>query len=258
MSVLHLLSAGNYIVVNRTLINTYGLNAAVMLGELASECLYWSEREAVADGWFYSTIENVEHNTGLTAYEQRFALNKLAEAGLVEVKRRGMPAKRFIRIDGDAVVKNFNNLMLKNLTTSDQKISHQEVKKLNTNNNKEKKNNKKELSVYVYDATLDADVMIANNPELRASFVAFIKMRAFIKHPLDEGGVERIIAQVRKLGNGDADTMREILDQSIRNTWRGVFPLKEARGVAGTTTTSGTTTNEFDALLEKEGINDAN
>lgn len=247
MSILHLLSAGNYIVVNRSLVKSLGLEAAVMLGELASEFCYWDDRDATVDGWFYSTIENVEQNTGLSAYAQRMALNKLCDAGLAEVRKKGMPAKRYIRIYDDAVVQYFHDKLLKNLTTSDLKIARQDVAKFNANNNKEKTTNKKELKKSLYN-TLDADVMIANDAELRASFVAFINMREFIKHPLDEGGLERIIKQVRKLGDNNPDIMREILDQSLRNTWRGVFPLK-SNGCAITASTGG---NEFDALLAQE------
>lgn len=255
MSVLHLLSSGNFITVNRTLIKSYGLDAAVMLGELASEFLYWDERGAAEGGWFYSTVENVEQNAGLTAHEQRNALVKLAEAGLVEVKRGGMPAKRYIRIVEDAVVKNFNNKSLKILTTSDQNFEQQDVKNFNVNNNKEKKNRKKELSnkyVSAAEPLLDTVPVIANNPELRTAFIDFVKMRAFIKHPLDEGGIKRIINKVYKLGGGNAETMCAILDQSVENTWRGVFPLREARTAA-----KANTSNEFDALLEREGNYDA-
>ena len=245
MSILHLLSSGNFIVVNRALISAYGLDAAVMLGELASEYCYWEAQGEAADGWFYSTIENVEKNTGLTAHSQRQALNSLIEAGIIETEKKGMPAKRYIRINEDAVVKNFNNKSLKILTTSDQKNERQVGANFNANNNKTNKNKEKELRIYIQ--TLETVPVIAENPSLKTAFIDFVKMRAFIKHPIDEGGLKRIVNKVYSLGNGDPSKMRAILDQSIENSWRGVFPLRE-QGIKQATATG----NEFTALLEKE------
>lgn len=249
MSILHLLSAGNYIVVNRSLINVFGLEAAVMLGELASEYVYWDDRGSTEDGWFFSTVENVEQNTGLSAYVQRTALNKLCEAGLAEVKKCGMPAKRYILINGDAVVKYFDDKLLKNLTTSEQDFSRQVVPNFNGNNNKPKtiKNNNIGNKVKFPDNVLKADPVIANNEELYTAFLDFMCMRKFIKHPIDEGGLRRIVSKVYKLGNGDAETMTAILDQSIENSWRGVFPLHNTQQKA-----PAQTGNEFDALLNGE------
>jgi hypothetical protein len=50
-----------------------GIDEAIILGELASEYEYWSRREELQDGYFYSTIENIEENTTLTEYKQRKA-----------------------------------------------------------------------------------------------------------------------------------------------------------------------------------------
>lgn len=139
MSLLQAISSENFITVNRTLIKKLGLEAAVLLGELASEHVYWSEREELKDGFFFSTIENIEEKTGLTGYQQRQAINKLAEAGIIECKKMGIPAKRYIRIIEQQVVNLFNDKKSKNLTTGDEEISQQEVKKLHSNKTKDNK-----------------------------------------------------------------------------------------------------------------------
>lgn len=145
MSILHLLSADNFITVNRRIAEIVGLEAAVIFGELASESLYWQQNNPEGHGWFYSTVENLEKKTFLSAHSQRIALIKLQEQGWIEVEKRGMPAKRFIRLKEDEITKVVNNKSLKILTTSDEKNEQQVVQNLNGNNNIDNKNIEKRI-----------------------------------------------------------------------------------------------------------------
>ena len=148
MELLSLISSSGFIVLNKQLIKILGINATIMLGELVSEYEYWKEREELEEDYFYSTIENVEENTSLTKYQQSQAINKLLELNLIEVKIKGIPAKRYIKINEQQVVKLFDNKKSKNLTTRSKKTEQQEVKKLDGNNNKEiiiNNNNKKDI-----------------------------------------------------------------------------------------------------------------
>lgn len=140
MGILQLIASQNFIVVNKELIKILGLEEAILIGELASECDYWERQDKLENGYFYSTLENVEENTTLTAFKQRKALNKLKELKLVEVSLRGIPAKRYVKINEEQVIKLFNNKMLKNLTSCSEKNKELEVKKINTNNNINNKN----------------------------------------------------------------------------------------------------------------------
>lgn len=104
MSVISLIASRNFIAVNKTLIKEFGLEEAIILGELASEHSYWADRgELDADGYFFSTIENIEENTALKEKRQRSAINSLKDAGIIEVKLKGLPAKRYIKINADQV-----------------------------------------------------------------------------------------------------------------------------------------------------------
>ena len=126
-----------------------GIDEAIMIGELASEYDYWDSKEQLdEDGFFYSTVENVEENTTLTKYKQKKALDNLQKLGLVEVKRKGLPAKRYIKINEEQLMGILSNKKSKNLTSRSQKISQLEVKKFDLNNNKDNnnKNNKKEIN----------------------------------------------------------------------------------------------------------------
>ena len=99
MNILKLISSNNFITVNRELILKVGLEEAIMLGELASEFDYWLKHNGLVDGYFFSTIENIEKNTTLTEYKQRKALKHLQELNLVDCKVKGLPAKRYIKIN---------------------------------------------------------------------------------------------------------------------------------------------------------------
>ena len=148
MEILSLIASNNFITLNKILINEIGLEESIMFGELASEYDYWDKEDRLEDGWFYSTIENVEKNTTLNGYKQRKALNKLNEIGLIDIKLCGMPAKRYIKINQNAVVQILNNKMFKNSTTRCLKFKQQDVQNLNINNNninKNKNNNNKSI-----------------------------------------------------------------------------------------------------------------
>ena len=145
MSILSILATSNFITVNRTIAEKVGLEAAVIFGELASESLYWQQNNPEQwDGWFFSTVENLEKRTYLSAHSQRLALNKLQEQGWITIEKRGMPAKRYIRIHEEEIARVVNDKSLKFLTTSGEKNEPQDVKIFNTNKKKDKKNIEKE------------------------------------------------------------------------------------------------------------------
>ena len=135
MSLLHLIAGKNYIVVNKGLIKVIGLEETIVLSELASEYGYWEEKKQLEDGYFYSTIENVELNTSLNEYKQRKAFKSLQDKNIIDVKVKGIPAKRYIKINEEQVLKILNNKFFNNLSTSSLKIKELELKKLKGNNN---------------------------------------------------------------------------------------------------------------------------
>lgn len=129
MNVYELLSRDNYLTVNKLLIKAIGISESILLSELCYRRQYLARADKLTeDGFFYATVEDVEEETTLNDYAQRKALEKLAKMGIVEVDRRGLPAKRYISIDEEAllalvnatttqnstVLKNLENKSLKN------------------------------------------------------------------------------------------------------------------------------------------------
>ena len=58
-----LLATNGYIITNKKLIKECGLYEAILIGELCSESNYWMSQGKLENGWYFSTIENVEYNT---------------------------------------------------------------------------------------------------------------------------------------------------------------------------------------------------
>lgn len=134
----------------------------------------------------------------------------------------------------DPVVKNDNTPSIemlrgvnKNVKTPIQKSSlplNKNVKENNTINNtinntfNIKKERKKKTG---YDEIIDS---LVENDELKDTLREFIKMRKMIKAPMTDKALKLLITKVTKMG--DVETQIEILNQSIENSWKSVYPLK--------------------------------
>lgn len=53
------------------------------------------------DGFFYSTIADLQESTTLIKRQQKDAIKVLIDKGLIKRKRCGMPAKRYFRVLDD-------------------------------------------------------------------------------------------------------------------------------------------------------------
>ena len=105
MNVYELLSRDNYLTVNKLLMKAIGISESILLSELCYRRQYLARVDKLTeDGFFYATVEDVEEETTLSDYAQRKALEKLNKMGLVEVDRRGLPAKRYIYINEEALL----------------------------------------------------------------------------------------------------------------------------------------------------------
>lgn len=137
-AVAKLLSTDGFIQVNKTLIKKVGLHEAILIGELCAEYNYWEERDMLDDGYFYSTRDNIEENTGLSEHYQRKALSTLYELGIILIEKRGLPAKNYYKI-------NFNTLLSIIEESSCQRRRQQDAESVNLNNNKQTKSKKEKV-----------------------------------------------------------------------------------------------------------------
>ncbi len=96
---LNLFNSGNSISVNRPLAHALGVNAAILYGALLGKHLYYLQHYMLKDdGWFYSTIADLQESTSLTRRQQERGIDTLVRAELIETSVKGLPARRYFRI----------------------------------------------------------------------------------------------------------------------------------------------------------------
>jgi hypothetical protein len=54
-------------------------------------------------------------------------------------------------------------------------------------------------------------------------------MRKKLKSPMTERAIQLAMGNLEKLSGGDNDIAVQILEQSIMNSWKGLFALKEEK-----------------------------
>jgi DNA-binding transcriptional regulator GbsR (MarR family) len=247
MNILSLLASDNYIVINRDLLKKYGINVALMLCELASEYNYFDQSGKLEDGMFYSTIDNINERTGLSKYQQSEALKVLDKIGIVKSVVKGIPAKRFFKIDVEELAKQIVNISpsrckeIGKLDGEKMETKNNNRKLINKSNNLKDKESKKEdtnntqiehvekTTCRKKKKTISYDEQIAEytgNEELQDALKAFLQMRSFIKKPMTEYALKLMLKKLDELGNNDT-TKIAILNQSITHNWQGIFPLKD-------------------------------
>ena len=97
----------------RPFIRRFNLNTAVMLSEIYSEYTYWKDRDGLQQGgWFFSTVENMYYNTGLSKHQQLVSCKELETYGIIKVKYHGMPKKRYFKFDPAAFNTLYNDFRL--------------------------------------------------------------------------------------------------------------------------------------------------
>ena len=168
MKILERLNPTNTGSYNRPIAHALGLGAAVVYAALISKQVYYEQHNMLdEEGFFYSTIADLEESTTLTKRQQRAAIKVLIDKGLIVSKRFGMPAKRYFRVlddteliddllkQGEAIMNELNPIAQKceNVTSCGDKIVQQEVTNcniklaqnvpytINHNINKSKENN---------------------------------------------------------------------------------------------------------------------
>ena len=230
MSVIDILSNGNYIVVNKKIASELGLCEAILLGELASEHKYWSNIEKLEDGFFYSTVENIKENTTLSRKQQTRAMNTLEEKGIVTAVLKGIPAKRYVRINEDSILPYLLDKFVPNgLTSSSQTDELVSPKRTinNNNNNNNKQESKKESIKERKHSGYDEILATIADDNLRDTYLEYIKMRKMIKAPMTDRALQMLINKVEQLEPGNTERQKLLLDTAILNNWKSVYPLKD-------------------------------
>lgn len=180
----------------------------------------------------------------------RFALKTFADFGMIEIidnvitipnwgKHQTLDAYEK-RKERDRIYQKEKRakqkLLIKSPDVSTEKSSDvvalEEEKEKEEDKNKNNNNKKKKKSEF--------DILIENyteNLKIKETVYEFLKMRKAIKAPMTSNALKLMLRKLDNISNND-DEKIEILNNSILNSWKGIFPLKESRADNGSITTN--------------------
>lgn len=104
MNTFKLLSTTNYLIYNLEIAKKLSPSAAILLGLLSSQFVYWEEKGELVKGYFYCTRETIYTKSGLSEDIQRTALKLLQSVGIVETMKIGIPAKLYYKLNETAII----------------------------------------------------------------------------------------------------------------------------------------------------------
>ena len=234
-----LLSTDGFITVNKTLIRELGLHEAILIGELCSEYNYWEKCDKLENDMFYSTRDNIEYHTGLNEHYQRKAMVTLKERGILEVKKQGIPAVNYYRLNFDKI--------LTLLSTSSSSREQLDVNSVNLNNNKqtkikEQQNNSKELlqtsnfsfgkqrikpkkeSLY----TKCASLIYSKTEDKEIQKLLFTWLNMLLEKYKDRGKTlyaNVFSGKLNMLDKYDRKDWKEIIEYNLQRGYEGFYPI---------------------------------
>ena len=100
------------------------------------------------------------------------------------------------------------------------------------------------------DNNYNNNIYIIKDPLLKETFEQFKDFRKSIKKPLTKNGVTLVLKKLFELSS-DTTEQREIIQQSIRNGWRDIYPLKKEK-VAGSHDYAGYDLEAFENMLNEK------
>ncbi|MCB6610219.1 hypothetical protein V3C10_04180 [[Clostridium] symbiosum] len=171
----------------------------------------------VPRGSFISSIRKLSEETGLTEREIRTAISHLKTTGEVtsesHTKYTVFTVKNYDCYQSTDT-QNDNQMAGERQSNDNQTTTIEEVKK--------GRSIKKSISNKIPEKAVYAD-----DTELNQAICDFIEYRRKIKAPMTEHAIKLLLKQLDKLApGGEISVKTAILEQSIVQGWKGVFPLK--------------------------------
>ena len=93
-----------FLIVNKKLIETIGLDKAAVLSELIDKYIYFKDNNVLFEGsWFYYTYEKFD-KIGLKRRRIDPIINFLQKIGFIETKNAGMPKRRYFKLNEEKII----------------------------------------------------------------------------------------------------------------------------------------------------------
>lgn len=196
---------------------TGSVTAALML----SQGIYWSNKSAERDGWFYKTIEEWTEETGMTRAEQETARRKLCAAGVWEERHERLKHRKWYRVKSDQLSRMLESYIGESGEPSlaESLILHPSIETETTTKN---------TGFDLFGGRKQEDKNIAfTHAGLQAAWESYLQHRREKRKPIKAGSQNerKLLAWLSKL---HPETATEALDQSVTNGWLGVFEPKQS------------------------------
>lgn len=105
-----LIESKGYISVSKELARNIGLHETMILTELISKYNYFKDKGQLdKEGFFFCTVDDLEHETTINKYYQNKAITNLKKMNLIQYEVKGLPAKRYFKINEFEIMKLFFN-----------------------------------------------------------------------------------------------------------------------------------------------------
>lgn len=98
MDLIELLAQDSYVIINKRLMTVLGLNTAYLLSVLCSYARSFGNNE------FYREQNKIAEDTGLSLKTVKAGINKLKLLGILQVHKKGLPAKNYYKINADIII----------------------------------------------------------------------------------------------------------------------------------------------------------
>ena len=91
--------SSGFLIVNKTLIKRFGLMSAAILSNYIDKHIYFRKQFPDNNGWFYLTHKQQMDQLGVKEYSLRKCKRELIGIDILEIERRGIPAKEWFKIN---------------------------------------------------------------------------------------------------------------------------------------------------------------
>ena len=207
--------------------------------------LFWWNNRCCWTEWFETTDSRLQIETGIVSPNTIRAIrNSLRQKGFIDFipgKRRSptkykiidlsqvterLPSSFMSTIDINTDIKTDINTDIKTDINTDIKTDSIYKHKRKTETKTKKEKQKEKACAFSLDS-------YTQNAELLEALEGFVEMRKKVKAPLTEHALSLLLKKLDGLGHSDAEKV-EIVNQSVMNNWKGLFPLKQEARQHGT------------------------
>ena len=200
--------------------------------------LFWWNNRCCWTEWFETTDSRLQIETGIVSPNTIRAIrNSLRQKGFIDFipgKRRSptkykiidlsqeserLPSVFMSTIDIKTDTKTDINTDIKTDINADIKTDSINKHKRKTETETKKEKQKEKAAAFSLDS-------YTQNAELLEALEGFVEMRKKAKAPLTERALALLLKKLDGLGHSDVEKV-EIVNQSVMNNWKGLFPLKQ-------------------------------